>query len=61
MSLTTLYLSQNQLTGAVNLSQLPAKLEFLQLAHNAGLTGVWTGKKPSDYDFDGTGITVAAA
>jgi hypothetical protein len=58
-SLTTLCLSTNQLTGHVDLTKLPASLMTLWLDRNAGLTGVWRGEKPSDYDFSGTGITVA--
>jgi hypothetical protein len=54
-------LNHNQLTGAVDLSRLPASLESLYLQYNAGMTGAWRGKKPDDYDFDGTGITVTGA
>jgi hypothetical protein len=56
-----LSLPQNQLTGPVDLTKLPATLTWLQLQRNAGLTGVWRGKKPERFDFDGTGITVAYA
>ncbi len=59
--LTALHLSQNQLTGPVDLTKLPATLTSLWLDCNAGLTGVWRGEKPGDYDFRGTGIAVAAA
>ncbi len=60
-TLTALYLSNNPLTGPVDLTKLPASLTKLWLQHNAGLTGVWRGTKPSDFDFDGTGITVGGA
>jgi hypothetical protein len=58
-SLTMLALHMNQLTGPVDLTKLPASLKRLGLEKNAGLTGVWRGNKPSQFDFDGTGITVA--
>jgi hypothetical protein len=56
-----LLLSANKLTGPVDLSALPASLTVLWLQQNAGLTGVWRGKKPNGYNFYGSGITVAAA
>jgi hypothetical protein len=56
-----MYLGQNQLTGPVDLTQLPATLTWFSVGNNAGLTGVWRGEKPSGYGFDGTGITVADA
>jgi hypothetical protein len=31
----------------------------LRLQRNARLTGEWRGEKPSNYDFNGTGITEA--
>jgi hypothetical protein len=60
-TLAALGLGQNQLTGAVDLTQLPASLTHLDLQQNAGLTGEWRGAKPNRYQFEGTGITVAAA
>jgi hypothetical protein len=59
--LSQLRLERNQLTGTVDLTKLPATLTTLRLEHNAGLTGVWRGSKPRDYEFDGTGITVGGA
>ncbi len=34
---------------------------MLWLDQNAGLTGVWRGEKPNDFDVNRTGITVADA
>jgi hypothetical protein len=56
-TLTQLTLGNNQLAGAVDLTKLPASLTYLWLEHNAGLTGVWRGTKPSGFFFEGTEIT----